>query len=111
MRWSMSKRIWRQLFFLVCLQAMSVLVRGADVPQSTSAPAGDPVQSGDPVKSGDAVQTGDAVQLCRRLIGGEWIHQSVLKNGKTFLSRYVITDAPDGVNIVMNGWRGAADNL
>jgi hypothetical protein len=78
---------------VACLLAMSIATHGADAPRPASA------------------ASGDAVALVRRLIGGEWIHESVTKKGKTFLSRYVITDGPDGVSIVMNGWRGVADNV
>src|SRR4051794_36919476 len=89
---SMSNRIWRQLFSMGCLLAMSIAAQAADAPRPTSAPSS------------------DAVALAHRLIGGEWIHESVTKKGKTFLGRCVVIDGPDGVSIVMDNWRGLTDN-
>ncbi len=55
---------------------------------------------------------GEAVlRLLRRLIGGEWIHESEQADGSIFRVRNVLEDGPDGRSIVGKSWLGDADGM
>ncbi len=49
------------------------------------------------------------LETLQRLVGGEWIYESVREDGSVFRIRNVVTPGPDGKSIIGNGWqdRGA----
>lgn len=52
-----------------------------------------------------------ALRELHRLVGGEWIHESTMPNGSTFLVRNVITPGPDGRTLISRGWLGDETGL
>jgi uncharacterized protein YndB with AHSA1/START domain len=51
------------------------------------------------------------LRLVRRLIGGEWIHESEQADGGVFRVRNVLADGPDGRSVVGRSWLGNADGM
>lgn len=46
-----------------------------------------------------------------RLVGGEWIHETILPGGGEFLSRNLMQFGPDGRSLITTGWLGNAAGL
>jgi uncharacterized protein YndB with AHSA1/START domain len=51
----------------------------------------------------------ETLTVARRLLGGEWTHESQRPDGKMFRVRNVYTDGPDGKSLIAESWmdRGA----
>ncbi len=52
-----------------------------------------------------------AFQLLSRLVGGEWINEMKVEDGKIFRARSVMSRGPDGVSLASNSWLGDGDGM
>ena len=51
------------------------------------------------------------LETLNRLVGGEWIHESVREDGRVFHVRNVVTQGPDGQSIIGNGWQDRGSGM